>query len=333
MKLPKIPALNRIKRWWKSHRWLDRLESWASSHSLPGFFKVPIYDVVVFLFNEFRRYDLITRANSIAFSFFLSLFPSLLTIFTLLPYLKHYFIRYLPEGEDFELILRTEIHKIMPGIAGERVFMFIDDITSKPRTGLLSFGFFLTLFFASNGMIALIRGFEKSYMHTYKKRNFFRKRLVAISLILFVSGLLVLSVILLLLGNFMITELAGSAGMDRLEQFLLNAVRWIAIIALFYTGIAIIYRYGAPLRERLRFFTPGAALATLLCLLASVVFSAYVNNFNTYNRLYGSIGTIIVLMLWMQLNALALLIGYELNASIAVNRNLKEEIDETEAIF
>jgi len=300
---------------------------------MPGFFKVPIYDVVVFLFNELRRYDLITRANSIAFSFFLSLFPSLLTIFTLLPYLKRYFIRYLPEGEDFELILRTEIHKIMPGIAGERVFMFVDDITSKPRTGLLSFGFFLTLFFASNGMIALIRGFEKSYMHTYKKRSFIRKRLVAIGLIVLVSGLLILSVVLLLLGNFIITELAGAAGMDRLEQVLLNAARWFAIIALFYAGISIIYRYGAPLRKRFRFFTPGAALATLLCLLASLIFSFYVDNFNTYNRLYGSIGTIIVLMLWMQLNALALLIGYELNASIAVNRNLKEEIDEQEAIF
>lgn len=333
MKPIKIPLIDRLKRWWKSKRLRERLKAWAESHSLPGFFKVPIYDVVVFLFNELRRYDLITRANSIAFSFFLSLFPSLLTIFTLLPYLKHYFIRYLPEGEDFELILRTEIHKIMPGIAGERVFMFVDDITSKPRTGLLSFGFFLTLFFASNGMIALIRGFEKSYMHTYKKRNFLRKRLVAIGLIVLVSGLLILSVVLLLLGNFIITELAGAAGMDRLEQVLLNAARWFAIIALFYAGISIIYRYGAPLRERFRFFTPGAALATLLCLLASLIFSFYVDNFNTYNRLYGSIGTIIVLMLWMQLNALALLIGYELNASIAVNRNLKEEIDEQEAIF
>ena len=326
----RLPKLKNIKDFILGHQVLKKLEKWTRSRSLPGFFKVPIFDVFVFVFNELRRYDLITRSNSIAFSFFLSLFPSLIALFTTIPLLKTYLLHHIPEGEDFDLILQTEIKRIMPGVAGDRLFSFVEDITTNPRVALLSFGFFLALFFASNGMIALMRGFEKSYMRTFKKRSGLKKRLIAMFLSLLVGVFLVGSILLILLGQFAIDLLSNVGDLDRFSETMLYFIRWVAIILLFYLSIAIIYRYGAPTRRRFKIFTPGSALATTLCILSSVIFSFYVDNFNTYNKLYGSIGTIIVLMLWIQINSLFILVGFELNASIAVNRDLKAEIPEIE---
>lgn len=326
----KKPAnfFERIQQRIYQHPLVERSLQWTKDHSLPGFFRVPIYDVVTFVLRELKRDSLFTRANSVAYSFFLSLFPSILVLFTLIPYLKYFFLQYLPEGENFEQLLQNEIQKVMPGVAGERLFNFIDDITSNPRVGLLSVGFFLAAFFASNGMLNLMRGFEKSYSITFKNRGALRKRWVAILLTFQLSGLVIASVLLIILGKLAIGFLSNVVNLDQASRILLNSFRWLSVIGLFYTSIAIIYRYGAATRRRFRFFTPGAALSSLLCLIVSVGFSAYVNNFNTYNELYGSIGTIIVIMLWLQMNSLFLLIGYELNASIAVNRDRREEITE-----
>lgn len=301
------------------------LIDWSKEKSLPGFFKVPLYDVAVFLYNETRRYDLFTRSNAIAFSFFLALFPALIAFFTLIPLFKDYLIAYLPAGENFDAYLRLEIQRIMPGIAGDRLFSFIDDVTNNPRFGLLSFGFFLAIYFSSNGMLALMRGFEKSYMQTFKKRAVWRKRILSVLLTLQLGILIIAAILLIILGEWFIHLLNDYLPLDWMTNFSLRLLRWLSIIFLFYTSISIIYRYGAATKKRFTMFSPGATLATILCLLSSILFSNYVNEFSTYNELYGSIGAIIVLMLWIQINSLILLIGFELNASIAVNRDIKLE--------
>ena len=114
--------------------------------------------------------------------------------------------------------------------------------------------------------------------------------------------------------------------LDALSALLLNALRWVTILWLFYFSIGTIYKYGISTRKRFKIFTPGATVATVFSIVASLLFSYYVNRFNTYNQLYGSLGTIIILMLWVQINAIALLIGFELNASIAVNRDQRQAI-------
>ncbi|NRB62718.1 MAG: YihY/virulence factor BrkB family protein [Saprospiraceae bacterium] len=313
------------------HPWRLAVLRWSKTHSLPGFFRVPIYDVFVFVGKEIKQYDLFVRANSVAFSFFLSLFPSIMVLFTLLPYLKNYVLTYLPQGHNFDAYLQKEIGQIMPGVAGDRLFNFIDDITNNPRVGLLSFGFFMAIFFSSNGMIMLMRGFSKGYSTTFKNRNPVRKRLIAISLTFVIGSLLVAAVVLMIVGDLGIRKLDELARIDWLTQFLLNLLRWLVIIGLYYFAIAIIHRFGASTRRKFKMLTPGAALATMLCLAASLIFSYYVNHFNTYNELYGSIGTIIVIMLWMQMNSLSILVGYELNASIAVNRDMREQIIEKQS--
>ncbi len=329
MRKPRLPdaeeLLHRLQR-----LWLVRFVIIMSKRrSLPGFFKVSIHDVVVFVFNEMRRFDLMLRANAIAFSFFLALFPSLITLFTTLPYVRRYLLHYLPnDGENFEEVLQHEIQQIVPGNVGLQISGFIQDLTTNPRVGLLSFGFVLALYFASNGMLALMQGFEKSYARTFIKRNTFLKRWIASWLTILLAFLLLASVVLIILGNLIIHTVAGLTGWTTLMEWSISILRWVVIIALYYFGIAIIYRFGAAVRRKFRWFSPGATLATTLCLLTSLIFSFYVDNFGNYNKLYGGFGTIIVTMLWLQLNALGLLIGFELNAAIAINRDIRQAKEE-----
>jgi membrane protein len=336
--LKKKFSIKRLKEFWGNIPKLPvvrNLITWSKEHSLPGFFKVPIYDVVVFVFNEIRRFDLFTRANSIAYSFFISLFPSLLTLFTLLPFLQKYILRFIPEGENFNEVLQLEIQKVMPGSVGEQLFLFIKDITEVERIGMLSFGFLLAIFFSSNGMLAMMRGFEKSYTKTFKKRSVLRKRFVAIALTGLLSFMLIASIVFIILGKSIIGWVSGYIELAGFSTIGVDILRWIAVLLLFYFGISVIYRYGAATYRRFTFFSAGTTLATVLSLLTSLAFSFYIDDLgraSTYNKFYGSIATIIILMLWIQFNSLIILIGYELNASIAVNRDLKEQIEEKESI-
>jgi len=327
----KFPTAQQVTDFFLKHPLVLRVINWAKTHSFPGFFKVPISDVAVFIYNESQRRDLTTRSNSMAFSFFLSLFPALIMLFTLLPLFQEHILSYFLAHENYYEVLNREIQDLLPGEAGRSLFEFIEDITTNPQIGLLSFGFVLAIFFASNGMMTLMHSFDKSYLKTtFKKRNGLKKRGIAILLTLQLGFLLVVSVLFIILGSLIMTTISDFVNLDFFTKYSIYFVRWLVILALFYTGISIIYRYGAGMHRKFKFFTPGATIASILSILTSVVFSFYVDNFGAYNKFYGSIGTIIVLMIWIQLNAFILLVGFELNASIAVNRDLKKRIAEVE---
>lgn len=322
----KLPSLQDIEDYFLKHPLLLAFVEWMKTRSLPGFFNVPIWDVLVFVKNEAQRNDLFIRANAIAFSFFLSIFPALIALFTLLPYLHLFIFQHFQFMEDFNFTLRFEIKQIMPGDTGEDLVQFIQDITTNPRFGLLSMGFLMAIFFASNGMMALMYGFEKSYEKTFKYRSTLKKRAVALMLTVILGVMLIISTIMIIIGDLFTSMVVEWTKLDTLTESLLLISRWFIVLVIIYFGIAIIYRYGAATYKKFRFLSPGATLATVFSIISSVLFSYYLVQFNTYNKLYGSIGTIIALMLWIQINALILLIGFELNASIAVNRDLKKQI-------
>ncbi len=319
---------------------------WSQQHSMWGFGKVPIYDVVVFIIQELRRDNLVTRANSIAFSFFLSLFPTLLVFFTLIPFLLPLFQDFIIPliadeiivhnslGEvDFNQTIIAQFNQLLaqvpliPTSAHQQLIQFIESILLQPRFGLLSVGFVLAIFFSSNGMLSMMRGFSKMHQKTtFVKRNPLKKRLIAIELT-FLLGLLVFAALLfIILGNTVINWLFGIIHAGGFINFTVQLLRVLTMFLLFYFGISFLYRRGISTRQKMPFFTPGTMLATILSLLTSWGFALYVNNYSRYNDLYGSIGTFIVIMLWIQINAFILLIGFELNASIAVNRDLKKSV-------
>lgn len=332
MKKIKLKTAKEWQDWFWALPLVCSLLAWSKKTSLPGFFDVPIYDVVVFVFNEIRRFDLFTRANSIAYSFFLSLFPSLLTLFTFAPFLLQFFSGYIPELNDFNQIVQDEIQKIMPGKAGDAVFEFIHDITNQPRVGLLSFGFLLAIYFSSNGMLAMMQSFEKSYHgSTFKQRGGIKKRAVAVMLTGLIGMLVILSVVFIILGGIFITWFSEAVNLSHFATAGITMLRWLSIVMIYYFSIAVLYRYGAATFKKMDIFSAGTTLATVLSMMSSLAFSYYVDEFNkydTYNKFYGSIGTMIIIMLWIQINSLILLIGFELNAAIAVNRDIKIKQDE-----
>ncbi len=325
----KIPTNAEIDEFIRNLPVIKSFLAWSKKHSLPGFSNVPLYDVCFFIVQEAKQESLVTRANSIAFNFFLSIFPILMALFTLIPYILPFLlndklISFLPDGNfDFNETLTIQIREFLPETLENQLISFIKDVTTTPRFGLLSFGFFLAIFFASNGMLTLMRGFEKSHQDVFIRRSVIHKRLLAINLTALIGFLLIASVLLIILGNSILGFFLNYIESDSFTSILLYSLRWIIISFILYTGVSLIYRYGAPTRKRFRFFSPGASIATILTILSSIIFAFYIDNFGMYNKLYGTIGSIIVLMLWIQINAFILLVGFELNASIAVNKNLR----------
>ncbi|MFN7327221.1 MAG: YihY/virulence factor BrkB family protein [Chitinophagales bacterium] len=294
--------------------WLT-IADWMRTHSLPGLKKVPIYNLLRFIWAEVEDDALTTRANSMAFSFFLAMFPGMIFLITLLPYF--------PFGDDFISTLQGAIEAIMPGQSGRLVFQTLQELLLTKREGLLSVGFFLALWFSSNGMISMMYGLRKDNPELFKKHNFWQERLVAIQLTFLLTITLFASVVLVILGNILLNFAFTYIKADWLTKMSFFAFRWVVIVSLFYSGISLIYRYGSTIRKRIPFVNAGATLATILSISASWGFSFFVDNFSTYNKVYGSIGTIIAFLLWIQINCFILLIGFELNAGIATIRHLR----------
>lgn len=292
------------------------------SNSLPGFFGVPLYDIIVFILNELRRQKIFFRANSIAFSFFLSIFPALIVIINLLAYLPI---------EGVIDVLNNSLSSVLPEQAHTFLFGTIDDIVAKPRAGLLSLSFLLAIITSSNGMMAMMNSFDKAHSMSFKTRTGFQKRIRAIWLTAMLVLLLLISIALIIAGNSVMHWFAEILNINRDSNLLvISILKWLLIVGVFYTFIAAIYRYGVALNKPMNFLSPGTSVATILSILTSILFSFYINGFGHFNSVYGSIGAIIILLIWIQLNAFILLLGFELNASIAVNRDIKLMRVETE---
>ena len=258
-------------------RFVQKLEqlglfSWMRSTKFPGAFGVTFYDLFQFIKKESNQIDIETRANSMAFSFFLSLFPLLLVLFTIIPYF--------PIQEHFYETMRISISEIMPGRAGDSLFNFIIDLTTKPQLNILSISSILVIYFASNGVMAMIQGFEKSFPTTFETWTGWHKRLRAIFLTFLLAFILLASVILIILGNVILNWLFKQTGIvpGSMQSASFHLLRWLGIILLFYFGITSIYRFAVSARKRFNFFTPGATLATFLSLFTSYIFSFYVDN-------------------------------------------------------
>lgn len=306
---------------------IRQLVRWSRTHSVPGFEGVTIYHIVVFVLRELKKDRLSTRANAIAFSFFLSLIPAIIVLFTLIPYilplvLDKGLLQILPGGQvDFNQTLITQLQQVMPDPIENEMISFIQDISTRPRVGLLSIGFILVIFFSSNGMMTMMMGFEKSYADTFRKRTPLKMRLVAIFLTLMLGGIVVASVLLSILGTQIIDWIKAKWDVPFLSSVGFTFLRYAALLFVYFLGIGFLYRYGAATVKRFPWFSPGTNFAAIGIILTSLGFSFYVDNFGNYNRLYGSLASIIVTLLYIQINARVLLIGFELNAAIAVNRN------------
>jgi membrane protein len=295
---------------------------------LPGFEGVPLFDVLNFFYKQLKTVGLTERASAIAYNFIMAIPPAFLFLFTLIPSLP--LIK--------KAALKRELHALISDIITDKVHnknltVFIDSFIDNSRIGLLSFGLVLALFFASNAMMGLMRSFNKNYIG-FAKRKGLHNRIVALRLTALIF-LLVLAYLILLITQSAVLKWMGIKNATFRE--IVFYIRWVFIVSLIFYSIAFIYKYAPAVQKRWRMVSPGTILATSLSILATLGFSFFVSNFGRYNALYGSIGTIIMLMALVYINSLVLLIGFELNVSIkslkaiAENRKAEEEVKAAEA--
>lgn len=246
------------------------------------------------------------RASAISWSFFLSLFPSLLFLLNLIPYVPI---------ENFDIQFYQFIDSALPDQSTAFFKEIYNDISNNPRGGLLSTVFLLSIFLMTNGVNAVFSGFENSY-HVDLNRNFIKQYLVAIGVSLVLAFLLLVTVIVTLYFTYLVEELR-EMGVVNNTVFWLQFGKFALFVVMIFLITAILFYFGTAESRKNRFFSPGAFLTTLLIMITTYLFGIYIDNFSNYNKLYGSIGAMLILMLYIWLNANLLLLGFELNASLA----------------
>jgi membrane protein len=259
--------------------------------------------------------DILDRANGVAFNFILAIFPAIIFLFTLIPYVTYFF----PDINSASIM--QFLGDQIPASMYDVISTTLTDIISIQRGGLLSFGFIFSLYLSTNGMMALMRAFNACY-RTIENRGAIKTRLIATGLTINMAIALFLAVLLLVVGQLALEYVMNHLpefkwlDMSSFTVFLLFVLRFLALFLAFFLAISFVYYFGPAIHYNWRFFSIGSVLATLLSLAVSYGFSFYITNFGTYNKVYGSIGALIALMVLIQLITIVLLVGYEVNTSI-----------------
>lgn len=288
---------------------LLRIVQKAKKITVPFFDGLPLYDVARFFYKGIVDGAITTRASAIAFNFILAVFPTIIFLFTLIPYIPI---------ENFQEQLMALIQSVLPDTAYVAIQGTIQDIVTQPRGSLLSVGFFAAFIFSTNGLVSVIVAFNNT-IHAIETRNIVSLYLTAFGLSLILTFLTTLSVALITVSRHSLEFLLAKQFINfdhETVAYLLTAGKWLVILFLFFFAFASLFYYAPARKMKFRFISAGGTLATILSVLISIGFSFYINNFGKYNTLYGSIGTLIVVMLWFYFMALILLIGFELNVSI-----------------
>jgi len=277
---------------------------------------VSLYKIMKLFVRNMTQDEILNRANGVAFSFILAIFPAIIFLFTLIPYVS----LIIPEVNTESIM--SFLGEMLPASMYDVIASTVQDIISNQRGGLLTLGFIFSLYLATNGMMSLMVAFNSCYK-TDDRRGGFKMRLIATGLTVNLAVVLFLAIVLLVVGQLALdyvllhlSEFRWLAGIDNFTVYLLFILRFLVIFTVFFLAVSTIYYFGPAIHYNWRFFSIGSFLATLFILAVSYGFSFYITNFGTYNKVYGSIGVLIALMVWIQLVTVVLLIGYEINASI-----------------
>ena len=273
---------------------------------IPGFEGLNLHEVSLLFYRGLTKGAITTRASSLAFNFFLAFFPGIIVLFTVIPFVPI---------AGFQEQLFLLILEVLPPSTFEATKSIVDDIINNERGGLLSFTFILALYFCTNGVDAMITAFNNTYHHN-DTRSWVQLKLLSFSLTGILAIFLVLTIAFQIASEGFLSYLVSEKYIGQvLAEIIFSSKGFILVIGLFLS-ISSIYYYAPADKSRWKFLSPGSILCTFLSVFTSLIFSYYVTNFAQYNQLYGSIGTLLVILLWMYFNSIILLIGFELNASI-----------------
>lgn len=281
---------------------------------LPGFDGMPLYDVLVFFFRGLFQGVLTYRAAAIAFDFFLALVPFILFLFTLIPFVT---------TVDIQVQLLDMMDEIIPESIYQLAKTTIVEIVSRPETGLLSVVFVMAIYFSTNGVDTILLGFSQSY-HEIEIWPWWKQKMRAFVLMVSLSFLVFISMTLLGFGKLTLSILLDKQIITgQLTIVALTFIQWVIIIGSILLSISLLYYFGQAkdtVRNKYRFISAGSLLSTGLFVVGGTLLKMYFENFARYNLLYGSIGSLIILLIWLYYNSIILLIGFELNTSIRKSR-------------
>ena len=283
---------------------LKNFISFLKAFRIPGYSGFSFYDLLELYLSGILKGTLSSRAGSIAFSFFMALFPFLLFILNLIAFIPI---------ENFDAVLFNFIELLLPQESQSFFTQIFDDIRLKQRAGLLSSVFLLSIILTANGVSSIFSSFEGSY-HVELSRSFFRQYLFSMMVGILLAILLLVGVAALIFFEIYI--------LNNLEDLIPSEVNWIRFgqiffyIILTYISVAILYYFGTIEGKKTHFFSPGALMTCLLILLTTYFFGIYIENFSKYNQLYGSIGALLIFLFYIWLNSSVLLLGFELNATL-----------------
>lgn len=282
----------------------ERAVEHAKRISLPLFDGVPLYDVLLFFWRSIVDGSITTRASGIAFSFFIALFPGIIFLFTLIPL------------SGFQDELFVIIQEIVPVSVWPTIEETITEIVMRPRGDLLSLNFVMALIFATNGFVSMMSAFDAT-VHNINRRKWWSQYLAAALMLVVFTAALTVAIALLTGGQMLINYLDRiDIIQDNFLVYLLIAGKWIITITIFFFAFSFLYYMAPAKKTKWRFISAGGTLATVLSIVGFAAMSYYLNNFSQYNKLYGSIGTLLAILFLMYVMSLILLIGFELNASI-----------------
>jgi membrane protein len=291
--------------------YLDRFKLWKRFTSIMdrivvGKHKTSLYDLLKIFLISLTKDDILERAKAITYNFTLAIFPGIIFLFTLIPYIP------IPNLQDTIMSFFEELDLVMI----EQVRSTVEDIISKPRGDLLSFGVIFAVYLATNGMLSLITNFNYFYKTKFT-RGFFKNYLVAFVLTLLLILIMTLAMGLLIGGQLVLDFLLdiGILNQDFLFIMIIT-LRFLILFIIFQLMISIIYYLGPSVEERWHFMNTGSVISTLLCIGSSYLFSYYLTNFASYNKFYGSIGAVIAFMIWLYLLSVILLLGFVINVTI-----------------
>ena len=245
------------------------------------------------------------RASSIAFSFFMALFPFALFILNLIPFIPL---------ENFQADFLEFVEEGVPPNTYEAIEAILKDIMETSHQGLLSSGFILSILLMTNGINAILGGFEMS-AHITITRGFFRQYFISLAISLVLSMILLITVAAIVIAEVMIQKINIRGYVADVSVIEWSRYGFILLMILITTSI--LYKFGAKETSSIAFISYGAVFTTILIVISSYIFGIYVTKFAKYNELYGSIGTLLVLMFYIWINCMVLLLGFELNATIS----------------
>lgn len=297
----------------KNFKLVQKPIQWSQKVQIPWTKGLNLYEFFTFYIRGLSEGTLTHRASAIAYSFFMAIFPFLLFVLNILPYIN---------VEGFQIKFIGLMESLMPPQTNEFFMPIITDILDNRRSGLLSISFVLAGFLASNGVNAIFKGFNDS-VYVKSNRNIFQEYLIAFGVSTLLTVLLLIAVASIIVGELLIHKLQQDAYLSQ-DVFWINFLQIGIFILMIYMMVSILYYYGSPKNHRAKFFSFGSAITTVLFLITTYLFGIYILKFSNYNELYGSIGALLIMMLYIWINANLLLIGFEVNVSlVALSKNNK----------